>query len=87
MLENTAKETLRTKNYNGLLLPRQAQESLLQQFAANDPEIAMKIADLQNDMALQAVAHSLPVYIKIYGDEETEHHGKWRTYRDRNASI
>ena len=30
LLAHASKETLRTKNYNRLLLPRQAQESLLQ---------------------------------------------------------
>ena len=65
---------------NGILLPRQAQESLLQQSAAKDPEISMELAELHNDMALQAAAHTLPMEIKLYGDEETEHHGKWRTY-------
>ena len=25
--------------------------------------------------------------IKLYSDGETEHHGKWRTYRDSNARI
>ena len=68
-------------------MPRQAQESLLQQSTANDPEIAMKLAELQNDMALQAAAHTLPMEIKLYGDEETEHHGKWCTYRDSNACL
>ena len=38
-------------------------------------------------MALQSAAHTLPMEIKIYGDEETEHHGKWRTYRDSNARL
>ena len=37
LLAHAAKETLRTENYNSLILPRQAQESLLQQSAANDP--------------------------------------------------
>ena len=66
---------------------RQAQESLLQQSAANDPEIAMKLAELQDDMSLQAAAHTLPMEIKLYGDAETEQHGKWRTYRDSNERL
>ena len=56
LLSHAAKETLRTENYNRLLFTRQAQESLLQQSAANDPDIFMKIAELQNEMALQAAA-------------------------------
>ena len=71
LLAHAAKETLRTESYNRLLLPRQAHESLLQQSAANDPEIATKLAELQNDMALQAAVHALPMEIKFYGDEET----------------
>ena len=59
LLAHAAKETLRIENYNRLLLPRQAQESLLQQSAANDPEITMNVAELQNDMALQAATHDL----------------------------
>ena len=47
----------------------------------------MKIAELQNYMALQAAANTLPMEIKLYGDEETYHHRKWRTYRDINARI
>ena len=38
-------------------------------------------------MALQAAAHILPMEIKLYGDEETDHRGKWRTYRDSNALL
>ena len=60
LLAYAAKETLRNENYNRLLLPSQAQESLLQQSAANNSEIAMQLAELQNDMALQAEAHALP---------------------------
>ena len=37
LLAHAAKEKIRIENYNRLLLPRQAQESLLQQSAANDP--------------------------------------------------
>ena len=48
---------------------------MLQQSSANDPEIDMKLAELQNDMDLQAAAHTLPMDIKLYGDEETENHG------------
>ena len=87
LLAHAAKETLSTENYNKLLFLRQAQESLPQQSATNNPEIAMKLAELQNDMALQAAAHTLPMEIKLYGDEETEHRGKWRTYRDRNSRL
>ena len=76
LLAHAAKDTLRIENYNRLLLPRQAQQSLIQQSATNDPEIAMKLAELQNDMALQAAAHTLPTEIKLYGDEEKDHHGK-----------
>ena len=47
----------------------------------------MKLAELQNDTALQAAAHTLPMEIKLYGDEETEHNEKWRTYRERNTRI
>ena len=47
----------------------------------------MKIAEIQNFMALQAAAHALPMEIKLYGDEETEHHVKWHTYRDSNARL
>ena len=47
----------------------------------------MKLAELQNDTSLQAAAHALPMEIKLYGDEETEHHGKWCTYRDRNDRL
>ena len=61
LLEHAAKETLRIEDYNRPLFPRQAQESLLQQSAANNPEIAMKLAELQNDMALQAATHDLPM--------------------------
>ena len=68
-------------------MPRQAQESLPQQSSANDPEIAMKLAELKNDMALQEAAHALPIDIKLYSDEETETHGKWRTYRDINSLL
>ena len=38
-------------------------------------------------MALQAAAHTLPMDVKLYSDEETEHHWKWRTYRDRNSRL
>ena len=47
----------------------------------------MKLEELQNDMALQAAANTLPMEIKLYGDKEKEHHGKWRTYRDSNARL
>ena len=47
----------------------------------------MKLAELQNYIALQAVAHALPMDIKLYSDEETEHGDKWRTYRDSNARL
>ena len=47
----------------------------------------MKLAELQNDMDLQAAAHTLLMDIKIYGDEEIEQHVKWRTYRDSNARL
>ena len=53
-------------------MPRQAQEILLQQSTADDPEISIKLAELQNDMALQAAAHAVPMDIKLYGDQETE---------------
>ena len=47
----------------------------------------MKLAELQNDMALKAAAYSLLMEIKLYGDEETENHGKWRTYRYSNDRL
>ena len=47
----------------------------------------MKLEELHNDMVLQAAAHALPIDIKLYGDEETEHHGKWCTYRDSNVRL
>ena len=78
LLAHADKENLRIENYNRLLLTRKAQESLLQQSAATDPEIAMKLTELKNDMALQATAHALTMEIKIYGDGETEHHGIFR---------
>ena len=87
LLAHAAKETLRVENYNRLIFPRQDQESLIQQSAAKNPEIAMKPAELENDTTLQEAAHALPIETKLYGDEETEHHGKWCTYRDRNARL
>ena len=38
-------------------------------------------------MDLQSAAHALTMEIKLYGDEEIENHGKWRTYRDINARL
>ena len=64
LLSHAAKETLRAENYNRLLLPRQAQEILLQQSYSKNPEIVMKLAELQNDMDMQAAAHTLPMEIK-----------------------
>ena len=79
LLEHAVNKALKTEHYNRLTLPRQAKESLLQKSAAYDPEISMKPAELQNDIALQAAAHTLPMEIKLYGDEDIEHYGKWRT--------
>ena len=47
----------------------------------------MKLSELQNDMSMKSVAHALPMEIKICSDEETEHHGKWRTYIDSNDPL
>ena len=46
LLAHAAKETLRIENYNMILFPRQDQESLLQQSAAIDPDISMKLASV-----------------------------------------
>jgi hypothetical protein len=66
-----------------------AQANILQQAvdAGTDIEAPMKLAVLQNEIALGQYEMNQEVPIKLTDSEKTQYNNAWRTYRERNSNL
>jgi hypothetical protein len=53
--------------------------------AETDPEVPMKLALLQNEIAEGDFQQHAEVPIELTDSEKTQYNNDWRTYRERNA--
>ena len=80
--KHVIKEGQRETNFNRIQAARRAKEVLLQAALQTDPDAAISLAELQNDMADEVAKNNEPLEIVLFGDNKDEHEGKWKPYRE-----
>jgi hypothetical protein len=68
---------------------RRAQEAILQTSVTSglEPDAAMKVAVLQNEIAQGEFEADMDVPVVLTDSEKTQFNNEWRTYRERNANL
>jgi hypothetical protein len=80
-------ELVREGQVNMQIARMEEQAILEQEVAAGDRPAKMKLAALNNEIAMADYEATEDVIIKLTPSENTKHQNAWRTYREQNAQL
>ena len=81
------KEGQRGENFNCIQDARRRTEAILQVALLNDPDIDITLAELQKEMAEELAKHEEPLEVVFFGENKSEHKGKWKTYWEKQSRL
>ena len=81
------KEGQKEENFKRIQDARRHKEAILQGVVINDPELDITLTELQNEMAEELAKHEETLEIVLFGDNKSEHKGKWKTYREKQSRL
>lgn len=82
-------ETMVRDNQARMRMARADKRALLEDAIAQniDTDVPMKLATLDNEIAVAEFEHNTEVPLELTDDEKTQHANKWRAYRNRKAQL
>jgi hypothetical protein len=87
LLRNQTREVNIRAGQNNLQTARRPSQVILEAQVLAGVNVAVELANLQNEIATGDLELLGPIKIQLADSEKTQHSNEWRTYRERNTSL
>ena len=81
------KERQREAHFKRIQDARRRKEALLHMALLNELDLDITLADIQNNIAEELAKNEEPLEIVLFGNNKSEHEGKWKTYWEKQSRL